>query len=280
MLKLVFMLVTLLTFAFQAQAQERIAQEKLSHIHGLAPDLAHPGSLYVATHFGLYRADPDGTALKISQGSDDLMGFSPMPSSPRKFMASGHPQQGGNLGVIASDDGGVSWKQVSPGLNGPVDFHAMDVSKASPRVIYGYFGQIQVSRDAGMTWKVAGKAPEGLIALAAGAKNAELLYAATKSGLFISRDGAKSWSRAHPSSAPASSVYVGPDGTVHAFLYGEGFFKTPEGSDDWIQAGVADGDWALFNLTSDAKRLYAKKSNAGIVRSDDGGRTWQPFVTR
>ncbi|MBF0168398.1 MAG: exo-alpha-sialidase [Alphaproteobacteria bacterium] len=277
MIKLVYAILILLSLAAPAVAGERIAQEKLSHIHGLAPAPAHPKSLFVATHHGLYRADPDGTAEKISQTSDDLMGFSAVPGSPGKFLASGHPPMGGNLGVIASSDGGVSWSQVSPGNNGPVDFHAMDISKADPKVIYGHFGKIQVSRNGGMSWKTAAQAPEGLIALGAGAKDANTLYAATKSGLMISRDGAQSWTRAHPSSLPVSSILVMADGTVYAFLYGEGLIKGSEGSDVWTLQGKADGDWALFNLTGEGTRLYAKKSNAGLVQSDDGGKSWKAF---
>jgi hypothetical protein len=64
----------------------------------------------------------------------------------------------------------------------------MDVSPADPKVIYGSYGKIQVSRDSGSTWAIAGDAPAGLIALAASSLDAKQLYGATEKGLYISED--------------------------------------------------------------------------------------------
>jgi photosystem II stability/assembly factor-like uncharacterized protein len=119
-----------------------------THIHGLAVDRENSGKLLIATHHGLFRAGSDGKAELISP-VQDFMGFTPDPSDPRSLYASGHPSAGGNLGFIASADNGVTWNQVSPGADGPVDFHQMTVSSADPQVLYGAYGALQVSRDAG-----------------------------------------------------------------------------------------------------------------------------------
>ena len=103
-----------------------------THIHGLAVDRQDPEKLLIATHHGLFRSGPDGKAELISP-VQDFMGFTPDPSDPKTLYASGHPAGGGNLGFIASTDNGVTWEQVAPGADGPVDFHQMTVSPADPK---------------------------------------------------------------------------------------------------------------------------------------------------
>src|ERR687892_565539 len=120
-----------------------------THFHGIAVDPTDPSRLYLATHHGLYVVAPDGTAKRLSP-VQDFMGFTPHPTDPSTLYASGHPSSGGNLGFIASEDGGGSWSQLPEGVGGPVDFHQMDVSSADPRTLYGaYAGSLQVSGDGG-----------------------------------------------------------------------------------------------------------------------------------
>ena len=83
--------------------------------------------------------------------------------------ASGHPAGGGNLGFIASTDGGKSWTRRSDGVGGPVDFHQMDVSKADPQVIIGAYRGLQISRNGGHSWETAGPLPQRTLDLAASA---------------------------------------------------------------------------------------------------------------
>jgi photosystem II stability/assembly factor-like uncharacterized protein len=97
------------------------------------------------------------------------MSFTVDPSDPETFYASGHPPSGGNLGVLISRNRGASWQRVAEGAEGPVDFHAMDVSRADPRVIYGAYVGLQVSRDGGHNWQRIGPLPERTFDLAASA---------------------------------------------------------------------------------------------------------------
>jgi hypothetical protein len=84
----------------QAEAGEVLQVHELhahTHIHGLAVDRTHEGHLLIATHHGMFRADPEGRAERISPVKD-FMGFTPHPSEPDLFYGSGHPPEGGNLG--------------------------------------------------------------------------------------------------------------------------------------------------------------------------------------
>jgi photosystem II stability/assembly factor-like uncharacterized protein len=139
-------------FATPSATGQSMPLAEVSHIHGIGFDAAEPGSLLLATHYGLFRASPDGTATAVSSDRNDYMGFTPDPANPDRLLASGHPAAGGNLGVIVSEDGGATWTQLAAGVDGPVDFHAMTISRADPETIYGLYGDIQVSRDGGATW--------------------------------------------------------------------------------------------------------------------------------
>jgi len=147
-----------------------------THIHGLSVDRQDPGRLLLATHHGLHALDIDsGLTVQVSDHRDDLMGFVDHPSEPAAFLASGHPARGGNLGVIASSDGGETWVKLSDGVNGPVDFHQMDISKADPAAVWGNFGGLQRSRDGGTSWERVADAPDRLIDIAASARDPKRL---------------------------------------------------------------------------------------------------------
>ncbi|QPC88310.1 exo-alpha-sialidase [Mesorhizobium sp. NBSH29] len=257
----------------EAVSVSRIKEQ--THIHGLAVDRQDTEKLLIATHHGLFRTGPDGKAELISP-VQDFMGFTPDPSDPSSLYASGHPAGGGNLGFIASTDNGVTWHQISPGANGPVDFHQMTVGAVNPKVVYGAYGALQISRDAGKTWSVVGPLPEKLIDLAVSAKNADTIFAATEAGLSISRDGGQSWETVI-NGTPVSLVEVAADGSVYAFVLGRGLVRSAEPEMDFKTISDAWGDRILLHLAvdpSDKNRMFAATHQGDILASVDGGAKW------
>ena len=63
--------------ALWASQAESVPLSEVSHIHGISVDPADPARLYLATHYGVWRTSPDGTAEQVSLKSDDYMGFTP-----------------------------------------------------------------------------------------------------------------------------------------------------------------------------------------------------------
>jgi hypothetical protein len=258
-----------------------------THFHGIAVDPSDPARLYLATHHGLYAVSPDGSATRLSP-VQDFMGFTPHPTNPSTLYASGHPASGGNLGFIASEDGGRSWSQLAEGVGGPVDFHQMDVSPADPRTIYGaHGGNLQISQDGGQSWQVVGPVPQGLIDLAASSNDPSTLYAATQSGLLKSEDGGKAWQDAYWLRQPATMVHVTSDGAVYAFLVGTGLIETMEPKLSWqtISGDGFGGSYVLHfavDPTSDSK-LYAisfdpQSKTQAVLASHDAGESWAPLA--
>jgi photosystem II stability/assembly factor-like uncharacterized protein len=264
-----------------AQATEVISVGELAHhthIHGLAVDRNDPARLLIATHHGLFSAGPDGKAHRLSE-VQDFMGFNAHPADPDRLYASGHPPQGGNLGFIVSSDRGRTWTQISPGVNGPVDFHQVTVSRADPKTIYGAYRGLQASRDGGQTWTMAGPAPDRLISLTASARNADTLYAATETGLLISTDAGKSWKPLLQGS-PVTLVEVTPDGALYAFVVGRGLVRSAEEPLTFTTLGNDFGGGFLQHLAVDPtnpKRLFAATGRGRLLASTDEGRTWATF---
>lgn len=273
-----------LAFGTGARAEAPLAELLArSHVHGLAVERSDPSRLLIATHHGLYALDVEtGLTRQISDHRDDLMGFVADPASPGVFLASGHPARGGNLGVIASSDGGASWVKLSDGVNGPVDFHQMDISKADPAVVWGNHGGLQRSRDGGQSWERVANAPAGLIDIAASAVASGRLYAATEAGLLVSEADATDWQRAHPAAAPVSVVEVTAEGMIHAFILGEGLVRRHEDADAWERLHPGFNDRYLLYFTADPAdpdRVFAATQLGEVLASEDGGRSWRPLGT-
>jgi BNR/Asp-box repeat len=270
-----------LLFAERLEASDVVSMAQLqqqTHVHGLTVDRQDPSRLLIATHHGLFRTRPDGKAERISE-VQDFMGFNPHPGDPNTLYASGHPSTGGNLGFIASSDQGNTWKQISPGVNGPVDFHQMSVSPADPSTIYGSYQGLQISQDGGKSWKVVGPAPAKLIDLAASANNVGMSYAATEAGLLVSSDAGRSW-KPLIEGAPVTLVEVTPDGMLYAYVVGRGLVHTKEGSPQFETVGNDIGGGFLIHLAADPttpNRLFAATGKGRILSSTDQGRTWKAF---
>lgn len=250
-----------------------------THIHGLAVDRADSGRLLIATHHGLHALRlATGIVEPVSERRDDFMGFTLHPTDATSLYASGHPERGGNLGFVASTDGGKTWTMQSPGIGGPVDFHQMDVSKADPSVIYGVHGGLQVSHDGGHNWSLVAPAPDGLIDMAASSIDPERLYAATEQGLLVSENGGRAWNPAHLLRRPVSMIEVATDGSVYAFMLGSGLLRVEEPSLNWQTLSNGFGDRYLLHFAVDPKdpaSLYASTHRNELLSSDDGGRTWR-----
>jgi photosystem II stability/assembly factor-like uncharacterized protein len=270
------------TFVSATHALAETLQELATktHYHGIAFARSGTAVLLLASHHGLFAVDKAGNATQVSV-VQDYMGFSPEPSDPLTYFASGHPHTGGNSGFLKSVDGGATWKQISSGVNGPVDFHQMDVSPADPQTIYGNYGGLQVSHDGGNTWAAVGPVPDSLIAIAASSVKAETLYAATKNGLHISVNGGVNWQPLAFDGEVVGMVKSGPKGMLLAFVLGKGLMKaTEEKPMEWTSVSNGFGDAIVLHLAINPKnntQLALTTQDNAVLESKDNGVTWVPF---
>lgn len=271
-------LIASLAFLVPSRAEE-LPLAEVSHIHGIGFDPSTPGSVLLATHYGVYRANADGIAETVSTDANDYMGFSPDPADAGRLLASGHPGQGGNMGVILSTDGGVTWQKIAEGVGGPVDFHAMTISRVDPKVIYGVYGGIQVSRDGGASWTVAGPGPDRVIDLAASPIDTDTVYAGTVGGMMRSVDAGKTWALVGPPGRAATLVETTADGSLYVFFGGAGLFKLSNDG-NWTELANDFGERYLLHLAgdpADPAHLVAVTDESVVLESGDSGKTWQGF---
>jgi hypothetical protein len=243
------------------------ADPGLVHIHGLGIDPAD-GTLYAASHHGLFRVPPTGKPERVTDNRQDTLGFTIV--GPRHFLGSGHPAPDttgpAHLGLIESTDAGQHWTSLS--LSGQADFHALE---AKHNAVYGYdsqTSQLMVSADH-TTWDR--RARIALADFAVSPTDPNLVLATTPQGLARSTDGGRTFTPASTSPvlrlvdwpAPNALVAAAPDGSVHV-SQDSGLTWTRKGSVPGAPAALmANGPHDLHIATS-----------SGIHTSRDGGATF------
>lgn len=257
-----------------ALAPGQFPEPGVIHVHGLGVDPSD-GTLYAATHSGLFRIPRQGKAERVANRYQDTMGFTV--TGPHTFLGSGHPDLRENvpvrLGLIASTDAGHTWTPLS--LQGQADFHAL---QAAHDRVYGYDATSEtfmVSQDR-RTWDTRSRLV--LHDFAVSPTSADIVLASSPRGVLRSTDGGRRWQPL--TAAPAFAVLawpqpgllygVTPDGTVQ---------RSTDGGQAWTVRGRVGGEPEAITVDSrdGAPTLYVAVAGRGILTSTDGGTT---FTTR
>jgi hypothetical protein len=246
----------------------------LAHVHGLGVN-PKDGTLYIATHTGLFRAPPGRqTASRVGDSQQDVMGFSVV--GPDRFLGSGHPGPGQdappNLGLIRSDDAGRSWQPVS--LLGEADFHVL---RSQGSMVYGFnglTGALMVSRDGGREWQEHDP-PGPMLDLAIHPEEPSRVIAATEQGLVSSSDSGRGW---RPLSEGRIGYLAWPEPERLYMVDGAGRVSiSGDAGQNWREMGSIDVQPAAFAAAG--HELYAALPDGTIKRSGDGGATWSVRAT-
>ena len=266
---------TLLLISGCAGAQDPSAapapEAALGHVHGLGTDPGS-GTLYVASHLGVFTLAEDGTVSRVADRWQDTMGFTVI--GPGHLLASGHPDLRENLpvqlGLLESRDGAETWQPVA--LSGEADFHALE---ATGDRVWGYdsvSGRLLTTTDREQWRAVAQGSP--LVDLAAGGDPQSVL-ATTPDGRLL-RYGAAGDPPEEVAGAPrvvlvdraedGSLVGVTADGVLHV---------AEADATGWRRAGEVPGSPHALDA-ADAGWHVATAD--GVHRSVDEGRTWTRVI--
>jgi photosystem II stability/assembly factor-like uncharacterized protein len=240
------------------------------HVHGLGVDPAD-GSLYAATHGGLFRAAEGDEALsRVGTSEQDTMGFTVV--GPNRFLGSGHPGPGQerpvNLGLIESDDAGESWQPVS--LAGEADFHVLRYAHGRIYAYNGLSGKLMLSDDGGKTWTER-TPPEPIIDLAVDPANPERILVSSERGLALSDNDGESWKPVEGDIGllawpRADSLYLmDASGQVSV---------AKDASGNWNATGTLGGQPVAFAAVED--ELLAALADGAVFSSSDAGSSWEP----
>ena len=241
----------------------------LGHVHGLGVDPAD-GTLYVASHFGVFRVADGGTPERVADRWQDTMGFAVV--GPGHFLGSGHPDMRerlpSSLGLIESTDGAETWDTVS--LLGDADLHAIE--PAGDR-IYAYdsvSGSLLATTDR-KTWTTISTQP--LYDLAADPTNPKTVYATTDRGVLV-----QSTNDQEPQPVPGAPTLTAidwqPDGPLVG-IAADGTVMSSSDAIQWQEAGQVDGPAQALDAVDG--RWHAA-TESGVYESTDDGQTWQTLI--
>jgi photosystem II stability/assembly factor-like uncharacterized protein len=256
--------------------------ESITHAHGLAIDAKDSSKVYIATHHGLLLLKNDKDLFQIGRVKDDFMGFSTHPTEPNVFYSSGHPSTGGNIGFQKTEDGGITWKKISDGINGPVDFHAMSISPANPDLIYGWYGgSLQKSTDGGKNWTLLNTNLSNVISIASDTKDPNTVYVATARGAYVSKDQGVTWSglSSDIKNGAITSIAVNPSDSSKLLAFSDemGFIKSNDNGISWQNMNSNLPNEVILFIAYDrnqSEKVYALSNKNNVYKSVDEGNSW------
>ena len=121
---------------------------------GISPDFATDETLFAGTESGLFRSTNGGRAWKevlLPIGFDAILSLAFLPN----FAQNGTLFVGTeNKGLLLSRDGGKSWQHLTETISAaPVNQILLSPFAPSGEIFILHGGELQVSKDAGKTWK-------------------------------------------------------------------------------------------------------------------------------
>ena len=242
----------------------------LGHVHGLGTD-PESGTLYVASHLGVYTLTEDGTVARVADRWQDTMAFTVI--GPGHLLASGHPDLREDLpvqlGLIESRDGAESWRPVA--LAGEADFHALESVDGRVWGFDAVSGRLLTTTDREEWTTVDEGAP--VVDLAAGADPESVLVTTPEGRLLrYAVDGASGQVDGAP---PVVLVDRAEDGRLVG-VTADGVLHVAEAdATRWRRAGEVPGAPQAFDASAAGWHVA---TTDGIHRSTDEGRTWSRVI--
>jgi uncharacterized repeat protein (TIGR02543 family) len=195
--------------------------------------------------------------------------------------------------VFKSTNGGTLWTRMNNGLVNSFGYvSSLVIGPTNAPGIYAGTSErgIFKSMDSASSWTQMNNGLTSLVvySLAIGPTNTQVVYAATKNGVFKSTNGGTSWTLTGLTSTSTHTILrslaVDPTNT-QVFYSGaeDGYvYKSTNGGSSWTQSGVATGSLDILSLAVDPTNtqvVYAGaaasiSSSGGVFKSTDGGSSW------
>jgi photosystem II stability/assembly factor-like uncharacterized protein len=233
------------------------------------------------TSGGVARSSDDGRSFALLPGIEghSVRGLAIAPSNPDVIVASAID------GVFRSDDGGDSWRRISPAGHAEIrNVESVAIDPTDPDVVYvGTWHLPWKTMDGGRTWR---STHEGMIddsdvfVMMLDHRTPRTVYATACTGIYRSVDAGARWVKAKgiPTSSRRTRAFAQdperPD-TLYAGTT-EGLFKSEDGMATWRLMTSKDLVVNSIAMLPRARggTLILGTDGAGVLRSSDGGETW------
>lgn len=246
------------------------------------------------TKAGIYRSDDRGkTFTRLTSGlpgdpsSIGRIALAVTPADPRVIYAAIAPSHGDALlGLYRSADGGSTWSRTtyrdrSPRFQWGADM-ALAVSPRDPNAVFLGGIDLQRSTDGGDTWTAVdpGHVDQQYVQFLAA--DSQQIVVANDGGVYVSRDGGDSWQDAIGRGEGALVLGQAIAGAIHptdptviwAGFNDSGIAGTT-GNQSWTLTRGGDGRQVEIDFANPQTMYALIWPPYDIVRSDNGGRSWQ-----
>lgn len=260
------------------------------HVHAITYDA--DGNLLLGTHGGLFKSIDNGKnwnkiEVRGSVNSDDWMSLVSHPEKRTVIFAGGH-----DLGVVKSEDGGITWMRADSGIRG-TDIHGLTINQRNPNLLFAYSvgNGIFKSEDGAISWRRMDDGPAnpgvrslGYMAVqtsmdkSMGWDNWGVLFAGTADGIFQSFSCFCGWT---------ITTQIFNNTTVYALanlhkdlttIYAgtkDGIWKSQDEGKTWNNIGLPSVKITGIAIDPKNSQIAAAVSEEGtIYRSGDSGKNW------
>jgi hypothetical protein len=259
-----------------------------NHVHSLL--VLSPHVLLLATHYGIYRSQNDGTTWQLvaggpNQSMTDLMEYAmtASPLNPQRLFVLTRPSAiptKGIPGVYTSADQGRTWKlsiadsTISPGYP-----YTATAGNDTPDEVYIYqseLGNLGLKRslDDGQHFSTAGTLPFGSIfgILALPNEPGHLIVYGSQ-GIANTTDGGIHWQVVAGISGGVQEMTIA---APHQPIYAAGDAGIYTSTDDGKAFKLVYNDHPYYSLavTAQNPQLLYGKTGTNLYRSSDGGTSW------
>lgn len=263
-------------------------------IHALAVDPFNPNILYAGTRTGGFRTSDGGTSWAPAGTGLPATLISAIAIDPQN---SNSVYAATYSGIFKSSDGGMNWNAINQGLHDRRAF-AITIDQSNTRTIFaGLYDGISMSTDSGASWSVINTGLPNVPVRAIGLHppsnmkpamkaSAQLLYAATTKGVFVSTDGGERWAgcSAGINNSRIMDLAVDPSNTntvCAATSYG--VWKSTNAGANWAASNNGLESVLASKLAmapSTPGTIYAGSTWGTIHKTTDGGARWTEVYKR
>lgn len=192
-----------------------------------------------------------------------------------------------NEGVILSIDGGRTWERISRGYRSLYNVHSLAFDPVDSQTLYvGTFRLGWKTNDRGQKWQPIHQGmlfDSDLFTFLVHPRRPDILYASACTGVWKSENAGGSWARLENGlprdSRRTRALHLDPSDpdTVYAGTT-RGFFASDDAGRSWRRLLSDLTVNAILAHPSDREVILVGADDVGILRSADGGKTFQPAI--